>query len=491
MRLFPHVVLALMLLPLSCISPRLEFPSTDCTGAVPAQFTRIYIGAPSHRGTQSGTSADDPLDGTTADKFDTILRTIAEGHRPAWGTQSQIAPDNLIVCIGPGVFETNGQYDWRAYLGHTQGALNSGFTVERNWKIHGHGKDQTLLRLASVVTGLFVGNDGSEVLGGQNTAIGTHSVDASGVEVSDLTIDANHDTLNRSTGLPLDLSAIALRSVQGGHWIHDVNVIGASGDLGDLSAPLENFPVLIWGETQPGNTSQSLNNVIENVNLTDPGKPVENDRYPGGALSGIVVANAAGEIRNNLVEGYEIGYGGWSMGPTAWFHDNTAKNTRYGFNADSFDNIGVILESNKIIHPAAYGIVIGGSSPLQQFAGWRVLNNTITLDSPNAVGIVLRGQVRGAFFSGNTVLVDAPGVTRAAAIWSYPSAPGVMNNENVYSDNQFDSSLQMNFSADPNFNSDCRFGNRDLEGRPLPEFPDNSHGLGACVSARATAPLMR
>src|SRR5579864_7233112 len=93
-------VLALVLALASCkplSSP--EELSQDCTvAAAPANFTRIFIGTPAHGGTQSGASAKDPLDGTTAQKFDTILRTIAEGEHPTWGAQRNIAPENLIVC---------------------------------------------------------------------------------------------------------------------------------------------------------------------------------------------------------------------------------------------------------------------------------------------------------------------------------------------------------------------------------------------------------
>src|ERR1043165_2674946 len=93
----------------SCKPLSTEVTSQDCTAsAVPAGFTRIFIGKPSHGGQQSGTSASDPLDGTTADKFDTILRTIAQGERPTWGTQKNIQPENLIVCMASGTFLTKG-----------------------------------------------------------------------------------------------------------------------------------------------------------------------------------------------------------------------------------------------------------------------------------------------------------------------------------------------------------------------------------------------
>ena len=129
----PALILALV----SCRPLAPEVISQDCTvAAVPANFTRIFIGVPARGGHQSGASAKDPLDGASAEKFDTILRTIAEGRQPTWGAQKNIPQENLIVCIASGTFQTNGQYDWDLDKGHTQGS-NLGFTVEKNWKIHG------------------------------------------------------------------------------------------------------------------------------------------------------------------------------------------------------------------------------------------------------------------------------------------------------------------------------------------------------------------
>lgn len=480
-------LLPVALLFASCISPPSGFPSSDCTDAVPTQFTRIYIGAPSPGGRQSGTSAQDPLDGTTAEKFDTILRTIAEGQRPSWGTQSRIPPQNLIVCINPGVFRTSGQFDWfipdgHATGTHTKGADSVGFTVEKNWRIHGHGTHQTLLELDRYVTGQFRDSAGNAFTGGRNIVIGTHSGDASGVAISDLTINANHDNLHQLEGLPLNLGAIVLKSFRGGHWIHNVNVVGASGDLGAENGVLESFLVFIWGNSPEADPSQDTGNLIENVTLTRPGSPVGKDTFPGGSVSAIVVTNAVAEIRNTLVEDYLIAYGGWAMGPV-WFHDNVASGIMYGFNSDSFNNIGVTIQSNRFIHPASYGIVIGGSGPQQQFSKWKVLNNTIEINAQGAAGIVLRGQVKDSTFSGNTVFSDAPAPPNVIAIWSYSSGRSVANFNNIYQGNRLDDSQRVDFSQDPFFDSNCRFMNRDLQDQILPDFPDNTSGDGGCGTA--------
>ena len=102
--------------------------------------------------------------------------------------------------------------------------------------------------------------------------IGTHSDEASGVEISDLTVDANHDQLTPPGGPPLNLQGIVLRSIAGNHWIHNVKVIGGSGDAGAISIAFETFAVQIWGSSKNQNPNQSAANLIENVSVTKPGR---------------------------------------------------------------------------------------------------------------------------------------------------------------------------------------------------------------------------
>jgi len=446
-----------------------EVTSRACVVAVPSGSTRIFIGSKAHAG--SGTSFDDPLDGSTAQKFDTILRSISEGRQPTLGSQSNIAPQNLIVCLTSGTFQTEGQYDWTLHLGHTQQS-DRGFTVEQNWQIHGRGADHTTLQLASYLPDQFVDNQGAPFSGGRNVVIGTHSTAASGVEISDLTIDANHDHLTTPGGVPLNLEGIILRSDHGGHWIHNVNIIGGSGDVGFKNVVVETFALRIWGNVDPKDPQQSIANIVEKVNVTNPGRAMFAGSPAGGAMDGIVISNAVAEVRNNVVDGYQVGYGGWAMGAVN-FHDNIARNIQYGFNTDSYNNTGVILQNNQFIKPSSYGLVIGGGGPGVSFSNWNITGNTIQLSNSGAIAVVLRGQVQGATFTNNTISSDGTGHD-LIAIWSYPAVSGVANLNNVFQDNKIDKALTMNFAQDPNFNSNCRFQNRDLQGQPRSDFPDNS-----------------
>ena len=450
-----------------------DVTSRDCTvPIVPAGFTRIFIGAPARGGQQSGASAKDPLDGTSVDRFDAILRTIAEGERPTWGAQKDIAPENLIVCLASGTFQTNGQYDWRFSIGHTLGKP-VGFTMEKNWKIHGSGVSRTTLQLAGYMPFEFDNLNGGTFSGGRNVALGTHSPAASGIEISDLTIDANHDHLTPVGGPPLSLAAITLRSLQGGHWVHDVNVIGAGSDPGFTNIKYETFIVRIWGHSLTLDSSESTGNLVENVHVSKPGRSMANGSPLGGAADGIVVSNAKTEVRNNVVEGYQIGYGGWNMNEV-WFHNNIARNTHFGFNTDSLTNTNVILESNQFIHPLSYGIVIGGDGTIHTFAGWKVINNTVQLNAPSSLGIILRGQVQRSVFSGNTIQSDGGTASDSVALLSFAAQSGLANLNNAFQNNHIEKSMRIDFSQDPNFNSNCRFNNRDLQGQLRQDFPDNS-----------------
>ena len=456
----------------SCKPPAPKVSSQDCVAATPANFTRIYIGTPEHGGQQSGTSFDDPLDGTTAAKFDTILRSIVEGQNPSWGAQRNIASENLIVCLASGTFQTEGQYDWTIGVSHAQDSVR-GFTVGKNWKIHGSGTGRTTLRLASFVPDNFLDSMGVPFTGGRNVAIGTHSEESSGVEVSDLTIDANHDHLTAPGGLPLNLAGIVLRSRQGGHWVHDVNVIGSSGDAGFMNIIYEISAIQIWGADLVSGPQASTANMVENVIITNPGQPMRSGSPPGGGMDGISVNNVGGEIRNNDVERYFIAYGGWAM-ENVWFHDNISRDTYYGFNADSFNNVGIILQSNQFIHPARYGIVIGGGTPDRTFDKWNVLRNVVKLNAKGSTAIILRGQVQNSAFTENTVESDGGTAHDQVAISSYPSGSGLANFNNTFQDNHLDKALTVDFSQDLNFNTNCRFQNRDLQGKPRQDFPDNS-----------------
>ena len=332
-------------------------------------------------------------DGSTVTAFDTILRCYSEGCTDPQNPKKSVPKtENLTVCLGPGTFSTLGAYDYLIAIPHKNPA---GFTIGKGWKIHGAGKDKTVVKLSDYLPITDPANlQHMPVNSGIGLVFGTNSDSASGIEISDLTIDGNYPELKsraRQKGVTaLTLEAIHLRSDMGGHRIHDVNVVNAAAEIGAINPRWEAFPIWILSvdRSKPG---QDRDNIIENVSVKQSVCLV---------CTFICVANATADVRNNVVEGVQIGYGGWDLAGGS-FHDNTAINTDYGFNIDSLVNNGVTIERNKIVHPRRYGFVLGGAGT---FANFKFLDNTVQIDRSGVIGFVFHGGVTGAVIVGNKVL---------------------------------------------------------------------------------------
>src|SRR4249920_1451958 len=191
------------------------FPSSDCTAkaaSLKKGSTRVYIGL---RGGAdgSGKSMADARDGSTVAAFDSILRCYSEGCAdPANPKKSAARTENLIVCLGPGTFRTKGNYDYLIAVSHPS---QEGFSVGKGWKIHGQGIDKTRVQLSAYFRITDPNDQRSYPLGtGMNTVFSTNSDDASGVEISDLTVDDNFPELKsyaRQNGIKaLNLEGIHL-----------------------------------------------------------------------------------------------------------------------------------------------------------------------------------------------------------------------------------------------------------------------------------------
>jgi hypothetical protein len=344
-----------------------DFKTEDCSGAsLPAGYTRIFIAERTDGKVGTG-SVSDPYDGSSAEKLDTLLRGRSE---------SGVA--NLIICIGPGTFQTEGTGDYVIGLGHVN-KDHAGFTVNRGWKIHGAGEDRTTLRLAD----LFKYPNGKLLEG---IIIGTYNFDSSGVEVSHMTLDDNYPALKARYKTDLELVAVILRSNLGHQWVHNIHVMNASGE-----GP-EDFPV---GISSPTGNPENKGNLVEYVTM---------DNWRGGLCTAIVIAGGSGEVRHNTVIGYQIGYGGWSMLDVK-FHDNTARETSYGFNIDSLQNSKIEIAFNDIVRPQLYGIVVGGHG---NFTNFSIHDNTIVAGPKTVYGLVFQGNVQQAHVVRNKITANGP-----------------------------------------------------------------------------------
>jgi hypothetical protein len=435
--------------------------STDCTvphSALPQGTTRVYIAL--RNGTDgTGKSAADARDGSTAERFDSILRCYAEGCPD----KSIHKTEKLTVCISPGVFQTRGNYD---FLINTPHPSQQGFTVGKGWKIHGSGVTQTTVQLSAYRTASAAKDP--ELLPadtGKGVVFSTNSDAASGIEISDLTIDANYPKLKalaqQQRVRALNLEAIHLRADEGGHWIHHVNVINTSGEIGGMDIRFETFPVWIYSVRPNSTPAPNSGNIIEHVSMS---------QFHGGAVCAIAIANVLAEVRNNSVDGYQIGYGGWSMGPV-WFHDNVATGTDYGFNIDSLNNDGVRIESNQIIGPRKYGLVIGGGGTYKNFS---IFHNTVQIKDGGVIGILFQGNVTKASVIDNSLRAEKSSSGNAIAIKNSSASRQIGPNlDNVYQSNHIDSGLKIAFYSPSQQTQNCIFGNVDERGNRRKDLTDS------------------
>ena len=380
-----------------------DFASQDCSGQVPAGYTRIFI-ADRNDGKPGTGSPSDPFDGSTAEKFDTILRS-----------RSESAVHQLIVCIAPGTFQTEGDHDYALGRGHLDKSHPAGFTVNDGWRVHGAGVDRTTLRLADLFTDPSTGKTLKGIL------ISINDPGSAGIEVSDLTLDDNYPALKPRYRSPIELMAILLRSNRGHEWVHNIRVTNASGELDEA------FIIEISSFGPP---LQSQGNLVENVTM---------DHWAGGRCTAITIVNSGAEVRNNTVTGYQVGYGGWTMSNVN-FHDNKAIETTYGFNIDSWKNAGIVIAHNQIVHPLQYGMVVGGNG---DFLNFSIVDNTVTVGPKTLYGLVFQGNVRGARVLRNKVIKDGP--TSSSNVVGF-FEKNALNRNNTYQENvtadSFKNSLQ-------------------------------------------------
>src|SRR5262249_44809758 len=161
--------------------------SADCTedaARLPKGYSRVFI-AQRNGKDGSGRSLNDARDGSTAANFDAVLRCLSEGCPAGQGEKPVAKTEKLIVCIGPGVFQSKGQYESFLGLPHPS---QQGFTIGKGWKVHGSGVAKTTVQLVDYRRS--VEPKDPEIFP-PNTAHGvvfsTNSDEASGIEISDLT----------------------------------------------------------------------------------------------------------------------------------------------------------------------------------------------------------------------------------------------------------------------------------------------------------------
>jgi len=472
---------------------------------VPAGYSRIFF---SHVGGTGLGTLNNPFD---ASLMDDNLRRISEqndtsplftGQIPVDSNPGETSSggvyhvDHLIVCLidTPATqqpFLTRGIWDFVINVGHKDGTsmpynpdanpaspVPSGFTVNRNWHIHGQGMNATTVKLLN-----YLNTPASDwqfpANAGLGIAFGTHGDDVGGVEISDLMVDLNYQALKSiNPSENLQLMGVNLRGDPGGNNIHNIHVIGYAAQ-----ASIEQFPVWIVSDTNVIPT-QGAYNQIKYV-LLDNSAPGAVDAHGAPKCTGITLANVQGEVAFNVANGWSTyannfggcqGYGGWDL-ENAWFHDNIAFNNSTSFLIDSLTNRSVTIEFNQFTNPQYNGMVLGGGGIYDYFT---IQYNTFSLATDHNVGILLQGNVHGANVTHNNVLVTSPPPPNVIAIFFQQFTTGNLGNILQY--NQVGEGI----GAVPDGN--CVFTNWDTFGNPLAS-PPATQSTPCAAPATATATL--
>src|SRR5579884_1211616 len=461
--------------------------SSECT-APSVTNPRIYIGITGPFGTDSNNTAAAPLDGSTAVKFDTILRTRSES-----GVQ------NLIVCLQGGTFQTNGAGDFNFY-GPTNSPHHTnicppnttcmcpddihqcpaGFSVNTNWHIHGlgiSGATPTTLQLQNALESITDWSYGTDT--GLGIVFLNHDQSVSGVEISDLIIDLNYLGVKQNNPAFINLLAIRLDTHLGNHHLHHLNILGLSGEATQTKDPrlntLPNTPELLEGlpvfVASLSNSSPLTNsgNLIEYVLMSDNSQtghcsgvnmPSSNPPLAFGRCTGIAIDNAAAEVRYNVVNGIENGIGGFFM-PLVWFHDNFLFNNQgQGYITDSLVNRDVLIQFNEIRNPGTNGIDIGQS--VGTFEDFQLQYNTIYLDRDGTTGIRFNGDVTNASVINNNIIEDV----------SLSSGNGIFFSQTGNGNNQFEYNQVNSGLTNSHTGTDCLFDNWNQVSFGLSDFAD-------------------
>jgi hypothetical protein len=438
---------------------------------VPANYQRIFFADPANfQGVfGDGSSQSSPLrpdrvvwpSHPVAFNLDYQLRCRIEGGSDCTQDGIPFRPTNLIVCLAPGNYLTDGEYDWIFNRPHTAGS-NLGFTLGAGWHFHGSGLNQTFLKLNSYVLISSFETQGRQPGSGFNSVFGTHT-DASSdnIEISDLFIDANYPALhNLHPSVLLDLMAITLRSDGGGHNIHHIDAVNVSSETERLDIKFEGFPIIIISASGLITPSQSPNNQIKYVLMSGFSPP------PGGC-TGITVAHVLAEVAFNVVNNWNStynmfgacqGFGGFDLQNT-WFHDNIAYYGTNGFLTDSGTNSGVVVEFNQIISPLTNGMVVGGGNVNNNY---RIQYNNISLSPSNQNGILFNGNVASAIVTNNNITLS--GSSSGPKGLAYQGSGNVGSN---FEFNQIWDTLSNTVSP-----GNCVFNNWDEVGNPLSSLPN-------------------
>lgn len=308
-------------------------------------------------------TADDPFDGSTTAKFDSLLRsTLGSAHS---GTVTTNGLTNVVLRIGPGIFTTGGT--------RGNGNTNEYFRALGSFVIQGSGKDVTTIKLANSVAGSWT----NAYIFYRGTATGRMKH----FELSDLSIDLNGANQSLVTGQgTADIGAVQIHAETG--VIRDVDVVDiyAKGN--------ETFPIFM------GMSARTNNSTTLPANGHYSFERVRAWVRPNGSVTGSMTAIAAGDagidsvwrpvsgvIRECQVFGNaeESAFGGFSANGFL-LENNWASNTWWGVVFDTYTNKNVRMVGNRFSRIAQTVASANGND----VEGFQFVRNT--LDTPDGDG---------------------------------------------------------------------------------------------------------
>ena len=440
-----------MHLPLGASEPT-ERPTTD----LPSRAREVWI-APDHAQPEGKGTRDDPYDGSTAGKFDTLLTNL---------------PKEIEIHLLSGTFETSG---WL------------GFNIKEGWNIRGAGMALTTVRL---------------VPGPEHPKIPQYVVfnnDRQGVlhhaELHDLTIDGN--IANQPDGY----------QVQG-------------GGIGAASGVLENIRLIHWGATPAdfgeeqwglgfagGDDGSGVANGTIRGCVVDP--PVSGIAGASmlcfGSLPAAPSLRVSGVIENNVSNGaryneYGIALAGSVDGVR--IVNNRVRHAARGMHHDTAADQPTrhVLVANNYFEDCRTGIGVGGKG---SFVGYIIRGNTVTLSTaPDAipcatepVGVQLYGVPSGiAAGSAEGCVVEDNLISRSTETPALPPAAdprggfhfsGAVSHVTLR-DNLLEPGLRPGTIEPMSLLAACA-GNRYTDGSILPGLPDKVGDIDAFGTISALA----
>jgi hypothetical protein len=361
--------------------------STAKTNAGIAKQVWLAVRTDGRAGT--GTQLD-PYDASTAAKLDVLFPTFTAG---------------TAIYFGEGTFETTGVTSTSGTITGTTGLIS-----RSGQKLIGSGQSRTTIKFkaGTLPTGTYTADTGRRDLI-------VCSDDVLGVEISDLTVDANR--ANQS----------AYGSASSNTQIYYINITGASSVVRNVTVrggwnyhpSAEAFPIAL--SSVLGTTTSPTRGVIENVTW---------EEYPGycTALSLLApsTARVSGRISNNIVLGRKsgafsatigAGCGGWQG---VEISGNIFDGVNIGINCDTHNYDGVIVRNNYIyarVDPsgsAGFGVFLGGGDTYKK---WFIHNNRV-LVSRNVQVFRVNGNCEDITVADNEVLFDGSSGGTAGRLFS-------------------------------------------------------------------------